>query len=648
MRARWKVLALAWGMLSAAATVSPTDASAQGAAADPEGGRTLQLALTFDDLPWVGPLPAGDTTANAAIDRIAAVLRVHQAPATGFVVSDRALEDEAPLRTWVAWGNALGNHSAAHRDLNSTAVDAWLADVRRCDEYLERFGEARTPFFRFPLLHQGDTHARRDTVQHALTEMGLHNAHVSVDTSDWILTRAHAQAVAAGDAKLQHEIGRDFVRHVVAALEHADDVARRKVGRPVPQVLLLHANALVDDHLDALLLALQARGVEFVSLRQALDDPVYARADGYVGRKGLSWLYRMELATPEDVAFDDAEAAAIEERFAAALAGETDPAAPPYLALACPPDFEEVLAAAARSERMRSLVVLHRGERVVEAYFHGAGPETPANLKSITKSLSSALVGVGLKQGWIASVDDPVGRYLPDLADSHPQAASVTLAELLTMSSGLRPVDYGDIQQSADWVADIASQPLDDQARGSFRYDTPVLQLLSAVLREASGRSLRALAEDELFGPLGGSTSHWRVDAQGLELGGNDAYLRPRDLARLGELYRNRGRVGGRSLLPADWVRASTSVQIRPESDRINHDTLRVRGYGYLWWLVDVGGEPAFAALGHGGQILMVFPGRELVVVMTSRWPSSSSAAHYEHLTRVLEEGVLPRFDRAG
>ncbi len=100
------------------------------------------------------------------------------------------------------------------------------------------------------------------------------------------------------------------------ALDHAREVARRKVGRDVDHVLLLHANALVADHMGALLDTLQAEGFRFVSLGEALRDPIYQRADGYAGPKGLSWLYRAVPATPGDVEWDDAAAS----RLRAALA----------------------------------------------------------------------------------------------------------------------------------------------------------------------------------------------------------------------------------------------------------------------------------------------------------------------------------------
>ena len=618
--------------------------------ASAETREPIRLAITVDDLPWVGPLPPGDT-AQQAIDRISAVLRVHDAPATGFVVCDRAQADDSALRTWIDWGNTLGNHSAAHRDLNTTPVDEWLADVAECDRFLEQYGAAHGSWFRFPLLHQGDTKEKRDEVASALDRMGLVNAHVTVDTSEWILTRAHATALVREDARLRHEVGEEFVRHITAAVRHADQVAHRKLGRAVPQVLLLHANTLVDDHLDRLLLALRNDGVEFIDLATALQDPAYERADGFAGRKGLSWLYRMEPASPGDVAWDDAEAEAIEARFSEALearetaGADTGPGRISWQRLApdAPAWLARLAALAANSERMRSLLVMHRGELIGETYFNGAGPETPVNLKSVTKTLVSSLVGVALHQGWIDSVDDPIGRYLPERYQQDSTKASITIRQLLTMASGLTPTGYGEVQRSDDWVATVLSRPVEPALRDHFRYDTPVLQLLSLVLEQASGRNLVQVANETLLEPLGSEIAYWRRDASDLPLGGNDAFLLPRGLIQLGELYRRGGSMNGQRLLDADFVQASITPQIQTGEPTINHGTLPVRGYGYLWWLLDIGNDDVYAALGHGGQILAISPARELVVLMTSRWPSASSTEHYHHLTAVLTE-VLARY----
>ena len=598
--------------------------------------QSIRLAITLDDLPWVGPLPSGDT-AQQALERIAAVLRVHDAPATGFVVCNRAVEDEATLHAWAAWGNTLGNHSAAHRDLNRTPVDEWVADVAACDDYLERFGEAKLPLFRFPFLHEGDTSEKRARVVRALDELGLSKAHVTVDNSEWILTRAHARALAAGDARARRAVGDAFIKHILAAMHHADEVARRKVGRPVAQVLLLHANSVVEDYLDELLLALRKSGVEFISVNDALADPVYSRTDEYVGPKGLSWLYRMQPQSADDVAWDDAQADAISQRFdsehtnlqAAAVSEQ----------LVATQSLQSLVEVAGKSNRMRSLIVAQRGKPVVEAYFNGAGPQQAANLKSVTKSVLATLIGVALDEGWIADIDDQIGRYLPDRFESNDVNARITLRELLTMTSGLPPIGYGEVQASDDWVAAVltAERRIDEDGN-AFRYDTPVLQLLTEVLTNASGTTATELFNQHIAAPTGMELAYWRSDSQGLELGGNDAYLRPRDLLALGELYRNGGKLGDRTVLSQDYVLAATSHQSTPKVSAINHGTLPTHGYGFLWWLITAGDTTAFAALGHGGQLIAVVPEHELTVVMTSRWPMASSAEHYEHMARLLDE----------
>lgn len=598
-----------------------------------EASERIRLAITIDDLPWSGSVPSGDTEARA-VNRIAAVLNAHNAPATGFVVCDRAVENPQAMAVWLDWGLTLGNHSAAHRDLNRTDTREWLDDVLRCDRFLAKYDTYERPF-RFPMLHQGDTPEKREAVAAALADAGLLTAHVTVDTSDWILAQSHAAAVDGSDDALRAAIGREFIRHIRDAVRHAEDVARRKVGRSVSHVLLLHANTLVDDYLDPLLVALRADGAEFITLREALRDPIFQLDDGYIGPKGLSWLYRMMPASPEDADWDDAEARAIRERvsgFRVPKAERAPPSAPPW--------FGAIAASARVSERMRSLLVMHRGKLVAEAYFNGSGPDVPTNLKSITKSLVSALVGVGLQQGWLGSIDEPVSEYLSVAYDVDSR---ITIRSLLTMSSGLAPADYGAVQQSRDWVAFMLAQPTRDEGHGQFVYDTSVLQLLTATLENASGRTIAELSRDFLAS-IEAEPVYWRVDPTGLALGGNDAYLLPRDLIKLGELYRRDGRFRGRQVIERRYAASSISRQIQPAEPTVNHGTFRVRGYGYLWWLLEIGGGPAYAALGHGGQTLVVLPNRELVILMTSRWPGPSSPEHYRHMKRILEEMILPRF----
>ncbi|MGH7546440.1 MAG: hypothetical protein ACREKI_09685 [Gemmatimonadota bacterium] len=186
--------------------------------------------------------------------------------------------------------------------------------MRRCDRYLEEFLGRDVRYFRFPYLHRGRTPEHKAAAKRFLADLGYEAASVSVDNSEWVLARAYAAASERADRAAMAQIARLYVRHVLEAVAHYRAVARTKVGRDVRHVLLLHANALAADHLGELLNALAEDGARFITLEEALRDPVYSRPDAYVGPKGLSWLYRIEPATPGDVAWDDARADELERR----------------------------------------------------------------------------------------------------------------------------------------------------------------------------------------------------------------------------------------------------------------------------------------------------------------------------------------------
>jgi peptidoglycan/xylan/chitin deacetylase (PgdA/CDA1 family) len=256
----------------------------------------------------------GDRTLEAT-DRLLEALVSRGVTATGFVNCDRA-DDRGPiLSRWRAAGMPLGNHSAAHRDLNRADLAVWLEDVRRCDRFLRRRTGEPVRWFRFPMLHQGPTLERRRAATELLEELGYRNAHVSIDTSDWLLAVAYREALARGDRAEAERVGRAHVEHVVQAARHYRDVARERFGRDVAHVILLHANALNADWLGVALDALAAEGFRFVPLEQALADPVYEMRDGYVGENGISWLYRVEPAVPAAADWDRAREDEIRERF---------------------------------------------------------------------------------------------------------------------------------------------------------------------------------------------------------------------------------------------------------------------------------------------------------------------------------------------
>lgn len=313
--------------------------------------------------------------------------------------------------------------------------------------------------------------------------------------------------------------------------------------------------------------------------------------------------------------------------------------------------LERAVEHAAASDRMRSLVVLHRGELAVEAHFHGQLDVAAQNLKSVTKTLQSLLVGAAIARGRLApNLDATLGELLSGrfASGAHRDKAGITLRQLLTMASGVEPLGYGPFQAAPDWGGAILAQPLAGSPGRAFAYDTPVLQLLNEVLERAVGGDLVAFARRELLAPIGGTLELWRTAPEGVPMGGTDAYLRADHLALLGELVRRGGVWNDRRLVDERYLAESISNRISPAEPTINHGTLPVAGYGYLWWLVELGGETAPAALGHGGQVLVVLPRRELVVVVTSHWPGPSSTEHYRHLRSLLDEHLLPAFPLPG
>lgn len=276
--------------------------------------RADELAVTIDDLPWVGPLGPGDTQA-AANERILGALAKHRATATGFVVCDR--EGVPVLHRWLAAGHALGNHTSTHRAIDAVEAGDWEQDVVRCQGALDALPLEGTRWFRYPFLRTGKSPARRDEARATIARLGLREAPVSVDTSEWALAKPYVEALTRGDQALAATIGEAYVEHVARAVRRYREVGRARAGRPVKHVLLLHANALAADHLDALLTRLAGDGVVFIPLDEALADPVYAARDGYAGAVGASWLHRMEPAAMDAWAWDEGQREALERRFGA-------------------------------------------------------------------------------------------------------------------------------------------------------------------------------------------------------------------------------------------------------------------------------------------------------------------------------------------
>lgn len=292
---------------------------------------------------------------------------------------------------------------------------------------------------------------------------------------------------------------------------------------------------------------------------------------------------------------------------------------------------------AAALQPLKTVVVAVDGGIVAERGYRGHRTTTPANIKSASKSVISALVGIAIDKGVLEGVDQKVApllrRDLP--ANPDPRIEQITIGNLLSMQAGLGRMsgpNYGAWVSSRNWVRAALAAPFDDDPGGAMLYSTASTHLLSAILTRRSGRSTRELAREWLGPQKDFAITAWERDPQGIYLGGNQMAMSPRSLLAFGELYRNGGRTAdGRQLVPADWI--AQSWQPRTNS-RYTGD-----GYGYGWFSRTIGGEPVHYGWGYGGQMIYVVPTRGLTVAMTSEETEAAArSGHRDDLHALLAE----------
>lgn len=304
-------------------------------------------------------------------------------------------------------------------------------------------------------------------------------------------------------------------------------------------------------------------------------------------------------------------------------------------------DFSTAIDDASTLPRLRSLLVSWRGDLLLEHYLNGGRANRPANIKSASKSVISALVGIAIERGHIKGVDQPIGDFFPKLlaGDENTGRRAIRIEDLLTMRSGLETTssrNYGAWVQSANWVRYALRQPLTDPPGTRMEYSTGSSHLLSAILTRATGQSTWAFANDVLAEPLGFQLERWPRDPQGIYFGGNDMLMTSRQMVAFGEMYLARGRAADTQIVPGSWVDQSFVPRTR---SRWGRDRL----YGYGWWIRELAGYPVYYAWGYGGQFIFIVPDVQLVAVTTSS--SAVGTERRDHLSAIydlVEQHIIP------
>ena len=334
------------------------------------------------------------------------------------------------------------------------------------------------------------------------------------------------------------------------------------------------------------------------------------------------------------------------------------------------PERLAALSAAVRARpdwNVHAILIERKGQLIYEAYFDGEDAhfgmpigkvpmtaDSMHDLQSINKSVVSALVGIALRDGIIASLDQPLMHWFPEYPDlDTPARRGVTLAHALSMSAGF------------EWNEDLSlTDPRNDQLRifreprplhhalsrpivaepGSvFRYNGSLTQVMVAVVERAAKMPFRDYARVKLFEPLGIADVEWLGSVGAGDLPAPWLRLHPRDLAKFGSLYLHGGRWNGKQVIPADWVEQSTRRHVRvPSPSGVPNEN----GYGYYWWYFCAPGPTGLtelrAAIGDGGQRVHVYPGLEMVVTILAGRYNDPDPGSFGVIRPIMREHILP------
>jgi CubicO group peptidase (beta-lactamase class C family) len=262
-----------------------------------------------------------------------------------------------------------------------------------------------------------------------------------------------------------------------------------------------------------------------------------------------------------------------------------------------------------------AFLVAKDGKLVFETYLRNiADRDHVHHLQSTTKSITSLVFGIGRDQGWMPAVATTLCAIYPDECQGlEARKQAITLDDALTMRSGLA-FDNGDfsvemwVDNPSDPIRYILDKPLYADPGTEFRYRDADPQLVTYAIERLAGRTEEAIAADFLFRPLGIRDWYWDHGGHGETMGAHGLHLRPRDLAKIGQLMADGGTWNGSPIISAEWYATSTTFKVTPDRPRL--------GYGYYWWTV-----PEAAGLstwGHGGQYAFAIPAQRLVMVLVS------------------------------
>lgn len=282
-----------------------------------------------------------------------------------------------------------------------------------------------------------------------------------------------------------------------------------------------------------------------------------------------------------------------------------------------------------------SILIWQNNKIICEQYFNGANDSTMFKVKSVTKSVVSALAGIVNDHHLLPNLSTPVYSLFPEYAFDitknkeigFPELIKtndslkrlITLHDMLTMQTGYlwddnSPLSSRVFNSASDPVRSTLDLPFETLPGIKFKYCTPASHIIAVVLSKCVNENLKKFADTALFQHIGVKINSWSNDPLGRTMGGTELAMKATDMLKFGLLYLNEGKVNGKQIISNSWIKESTSQQVV-----LNEwDVLpSANGYGYFWWRRKTNGFQAFVASGYGGQLICIIPEKNMVIVTT-------------------------------
>lgn len=277
---------------------------------------------------------------------------------------------------------------------------------------------------------------------------------------------------------------------------------------------------------------------------------------------------------------------------------------------------------------LHSVMVLKHGNVIFENWYNEAGPDIPHVMHSVSKTFTSAAIGLAIAEGKL-SLSDKVISFFPDKLPEEvsDNLAAMTVRDLLTMTGGHDSEPQVRRQNpDSDWVAGFLAHPVEHKPGTYYLYNSMGTYMLSAILQKVTGETTLDYLDARLFQPLCIAKPKWDSSPQGISCGGWGLYIKTEDMAKMGQLLLQGGKWNGQQVLPAEWVSEMSKYQTAcvpsgtrfdqvAESGLTKDNSDWVQGYGYQMWVCRHG---AFRADGANGQYIIVFPEKDAVIVLTT------------------------------